>query len=135
MFKRPAMVSSPRLFRGPIRSTVYPFVMKQNNTYYVWYGGHIADGMFELFCSTSKDGTSWTVNHEQPAFPAAPGKTAFDSRYTSTPCVVRLKDRYLLYYSARDWQTEYIDGRGRKRRDGSSPYAHIGVAVIPRAEE
>ena len=118
---------------GKLRSTVYPFVLKQGATYYMWYGGHVAGGMFEIFCATSKDGSRWKVNHEQPAFSARQGKTAFDSRYTSTPCVVSLKDRFLLYYSARDWKTEYIDSKGRKRRDNSSPYSHIGVAVIRRA--
>lgn len=84
--------------------------------------------------STSIDGTQWTVNHQQAAFPAAPGKTAFDSRYTSTPCVVSLRDRYLLYYSARDWKEDYIDTQGRKRRDYASPYVHIGVAMILKEE-
>ena len=79
---------------------------------------------------TSKDGTRWKIDHKHAAFAAAAGKTAFDSRYTSTPCVLRLKNRYLLYYSARDWKTEYIDAQGRKRTDKASPYAHIGVAEI-----
>jgi predicted GH43/DUF377 family glycosyl hydrolase len=115
---------------GRLNSTVYPFVLKENGKYYMWYGGHIDGGMFEIVCATSQDGTRWDVNHEQPAFPAAKGKLAFDSRYTSTPCVVSLDDRWLLYYSARDWKTEYIDGQGRKRQDKGSPYAQIGVAVI-----
>lgn len=120
---------------GTIRSTVYPFVLKDHGTYYMWYGGHRDGGMFELFCATSPDGTNWTTNHDKPAFPAADGKTAFDSRYTSTPCVVKLPDRYLLYYSARDWKTDYIDSEGRKRRDNSSPYSHVGVATINRKPE
>ena len=96
----------------------------------MWYGGHVTGGMFELFCATSNDGTRWKTDHERAAFPAAKGRTAFDSRYTSTPCVVNLQDRYLLYYSARDWKTDYIDAQGRKRTDKSSPYSHIGVAEI-----
>ena len=96
----------------------------------MWYGCHIEGGMFEIFCATSPDGTNWKVDHEHPAFSAAPGKTAFDSRYTSTPCLLRRKDRLLMYYSARDWNTRDIDSQGRKRRDGASPYAHIGVATL-----
>lgn len=117
---------------GHISSTVYPFVLKEKKSYTMWYGGHIAGGQFELFAAHSKDGTHWNIDHRRPVFPAAPGKTAFDSRYTSTPCVVDLPDRYLLYYSARDWNTEYIDSQGQKRRDNSSPYSHIDVAVIEK---
>jgi hypothetical protein len=36
----------------------------------------------------------------------------------------------LMYYSARDWQREYVDAEGRKRRDGASVYAGIGVAEL-----
>ena len=115
---------------GRLSSTVYPFVLKEGDTFYMWYGGHLAGGKFEIFCATSKDGTRWQIDHEHAAFAAAAGKTAFDSRYTSTPCVLRLKNRFLLYYSARDWKTGYIDARGRKRTDKASPYAHIGVAEI-----
>ncbi|MCH7727647.1 MAG: hypothetical protein IH991_14365, partial [Planctomycetes bacterium] len=85
---------------GRARSTVYPFVVKQESSYVMWYGCHVDGGKFEIFCANSTDGTRWQVNHDQPAFPAAEGKTRFDSRYTSTPCIVRQPDRYLLYYSA-----------------------------------
>ncbi|MEO2018778.1 MAG: hypothetical protein ABGZ53_30900 [Fuerstiella sp.] len=115
---------------APARSVVYPFVIREGDTWYMWHGCHVDGGRFELFCATSKDGTHWNVDHKRPAFPAAEGKQRFDSRYTSTPCIVRLQDRLLLYYSARDWQTEYTDGSGRKRRDGSGVYSHIGVAEL-----
>ena len=115
---------------GPANSTVYPYVIRHRNQWYMWYGCHIDGGLFEIFCATSSDGTNWDVDHEHPAFPAAEGKIRFDSKYTSTPCIVRVGDRLLLYYSARDWQTEYIDGEGRKRRDGAGVYAHIGVAEL-----
>jgi len=113
---------------GPAQTTVYPFVLKQNGKYIMWYGCHVAGGKFELFCAQSDDGGSWQVDHSQPAFPAASDKNRFDSRYTSTPCIVRIDNRYLLYYSARDWVNEYIDSQGRKRRDNSGVYSHIGVA-------
>ncbi len=117
----------------PARSTVYPFVLKRGTDYYMWHGCHVPGGRFELFCARSSDGSRWRVDHTKPAFAATGDKTDFDGRYTSTPCVVELPDRYLLYYSARDWQNEYIDGEGRKRKDGSGVYAHIGVAVITKA--
>jgi len=117
---------------GKIKTAIYPFVVKEKNNWYMWYGGHVDGGKFELFCARSKDGSTWETDQENAAFPAREGKTAFDSRYTSTPCIVTMPDRYLLYYSARDWIKNYVDGAGVKHRDNSSPYAHIGVAVIPR---
>lgn len=116
--------------RAGANSVVYPFVIRQGDTWYMWHGCHRDGGTFELFCAKSKDGTKWDVDHTKPAFPAAEGKTRFDSRYTSTPCIVRAGDRLLMYYSARDWQREYIDAQGRKRRDGASVYASIGVAEL-----
>jgi len=116
---------------GTIKSCVYPFVARgENGRYFMWYGGHRDGGRFELFCAESEDGSAWSTNHEIPAFPAAAGKERFDSRYTSTPCVVKTNDRWLMYYSARDWNREYLDAAGVKRRDGSSPYSHVGLATL-----
>lgn len=111
-------------------SVVYPFVIREGDAWYMWHGCHIDGGTFEIFCAKSADGTKWEVDHTRPAFPAAKGKERFDSRYTSTPCIVRVGDRLLMYYSARDWQREYIDAEGRTRRDGASVYAGIGVAEL-----
>ena len=113
-----------------MRSVVYPWVLKEGQTHYMWYGCHVTRRDFELFCASSKDGDTWDVDHSRSAFPAAAGDTAFDSRYTSTPCVLRHGDRYFLYYSARDWQEHYIDGNGKRQHDAGSPYAHIGVATL-----
>lgn len=115
---------------GRAQSTVYPFVLKEETGYVMWYGCHLAGGRFELFSATSPDGIRWTLNHDQPAFGAATEKDRFDSRYTSTPCVVKSGDRYLLYYSARNLDNEYRDGHGKLQRDGSGVYADIGVAEI-----
>jgi hypothetical protein len=116
---------------GNIRSTVYPFVMKLGDQFHMWYGGHTRGG-FEIFHATSADGTRWATDHARPAFPARAQKGFFDSRYTSTPCVVEQRGRFRLYYSARDLKTTYIDGQGRQQKDGSSVYAHIGVALLPQ---
>lgn len=122
---KPAVVPTGRL-----KSCVYPWVSKIGDTYYMWYGGHIDGGMFELVGATSKDGTNWNTRDTRGAFPATEGKTRFDSRYTSTPCVLQHGHKLLLYYSARDWNREYIGADGKKHRDGSSPYSHIGVATL-----
>lgn len=115
---------------GPAKTVVYPYVVKDGDALRMWYGCHIAGGKFEVFSATSADGLNWKVNHEQAAFPAAADKTRFDARYTSTPCVVRAKQRYFMFYSARDWQNEFVDGKGQKRRDGAGVYSHIGVAEL-----
>ena len=116
---------------GPARSTVYPYVFQRAGTYYMWHGCHVDGGRFEIFCAQSADGKRWEVDHTQPAFGAADGKSLFDSRYTSTPCIVPRHDRLLMYYSARDWKTEYLDNLGRTQRDSAGVYAHIGVAELP----
>lgn len=124
--KQPAIRPS-----GRGRTAIYPFVIREREQYRMWYGCH-TPGRFEIFHAVSRDGQVWKVDHQRPAFPARPVKGYFDSRYTSTPCVVRRPDRDLLYYSARDLKDAYVDGQGRKRKDGAGVYAHIGVALLPR---
>lgn len=120
--------------QSPAQSTVYPYVVRLKDTWYMWHGCHVPGKRFELFCAKSTDGTHWEVDHSKPAFPASEGKTLFDSKYTSTPSIVQMPGRLLMYYSARDWKTEYIDGQGRKRRDGAGVYSHIGVAELKLPE-
>lgn len=115
---------------GPAKTTVYPFVIKEGGVLRMWYGCHVEGGKFEIYSATSHDGLDWAVNHTRPAFPAAVDRSRFDARYTSTPCVVRVGQRRLLFYSARDWQNEFTDSKGRKRRDGAGVYSHIGVAEM-----
>ena len=38
-----------------------------------------------------------------------------------------------MYYAARSRDNGYVDGKGRKRRDGAGVYASIGLAVIPKS--
>jgi predicted GH43/DUF377 family glycosyl hydrolase len=116
--------------RNSARSVVYPFVIKEKDSWYMWHGCHLDGGTFQIFCAKSADGTNWDVDHTKTAFPAAPGEKLFDSRYTSTPSIVRVGNRLFMYYSARDWEREYTDSTGKKRRDGASVYANIGVAIL-----
>ncbi len=117
---------------GESRSCVYPFVVRENGRYYMWYGCHRPEGIFEIFCATSPDGSKWTVDHQRPAFPASRKKDRFDGRYTSIPFVLNLPDRYMLYYAPRDWRNTYVKPDGSTGKDGAGVYAHIGVAVIPK---
>ena len=65
------------------------------------------------------------------ALPATRSENDFDGRYTSTPCFLEDDDRYLMYYSARDWGTAYTAGDGSTRTDKAGIYRHIGAAVCP----
>lgn len=114
---------------GSISTTVYPFVIRQEREFHIWYGGH-RDRKFELFHATSAEGIKWSTDHQQAVFPARAEPGFFDSRYTSTPCIVSLPDRFLLYYSARDLNNSYVDRQGRKHIDGAGIYSHIGVAEL-----
>jgi sucrose-6-phosphate hydrolase SacC (GH32 family) len=114
------------------RSIVYPYVLQNNNQYTMWYGCHVEGGIFEIFSSTSTDGLNWTDHFDQAAFPATRDPNHFDGRYTSTPCVVDDKDRYLLYYSARDQGNIYGAGDGTIQVDQDGIYRHIGVAVCAK---
>ena len=115
-----------------LRSTIYPFVLRTEDGYTMWYGCHVDGGRFEIYCSTSADGTDWVHHGHAPAFPATRHPSDFDGRYTSTPCVVDDGDRYLLYYSARDWGNLYGAGDGTIGIDGSGIYRHIGLAIGPK---
>ncbi len=112
-----------------LRSVVYPFVIKSGVEYTVWYGCHVDGGVFEIYCSTSPDGRTWTHHHDKPSFPASHDPNRFDGRYTSTPCVLEEPDRYLLYYSARDWGNFYGAGDGSVQFDADGIYRHIGLAI------
>jgi hypothetical protein len=98
----------------------------------MWYGCHRPEGIFEIFCATSPDGSTWSVDHEWAAFPASREKDRFDGRYTSIPFVLNFPDRYMMYYAPRDWRNTYVMPDGSQGRDGAGVYAHIAVAVIPK---
>ncbi len=118
---------------GTLGSVVYPFVLKSGGDYTLWYGCHVDGGRFEIYCSRSSDGIFWTHHHDAPAFPASRTADRFDGRYTSTPCIIEEEDRYLLYYSARDWGNLYGAGDGTVQCDSAGIYRHIGVAIADRA--
>lgn len=116
-----------------LRSVVYPFVNRNGSDYTMWYGCHVEGGVFEIYSSTSDDGLAWKHHHNAPAFGATRDRNHFDGRYTSTPCILAEADRYLLYYSARDWGNIYGAGDGTIRVDSDGIYRHIGVALCQRA--
>ncbi|MBT4608534.1 MAG: hypothetical protein HOC05_00745 [Gemmatimonadetes bacterium] len=114
------------------RSVVYPFVHRNGSDHTMWYGCHVDGGVFQIYSSTSDDGVVWQHHHDAPAFEATRDPNHFDGRYTSTPCVLEEADRYLLYYSARDWGNIYGAGDGTLRVDSDGIYRHIGVAICDK---
>lgn len=124
-----------RLRPSKIDTAIYPFTLRVDGEYVMWYGCHVDDTILELFCSTSEDGEQWVHHHDAPAFAATRDRNDFDGLLVSTPRVVDDGDRYLLYYSARDWDNLYVDRDGNVRSSGvfdKSPYRHIGVAETPK---
>ena len=86
----------------------------------MWCGGHCHDEFFEITFGRSLDGLHWSLSSEKSVFPAVPDRNAFDGRYTSTPQVLSLPGKYVLYYSARDWDDTWIapDGSRQAGPDG-----------------
>ena len=116
---KPVIVPSDKAHQG----VIYPYVLREQDTFRIWYGSYEESGRkFHLFSATSPDGSDWDLRHEQAAFSAREDSKAFDAKYVSTPCILSLEDRYLLYYSARD----------QRQVDGGNIYQHIGLAEIPK---
>jgi len=107
------------------RGCIYPFVCRDADRYYLWYGAYPKRkiGGFQIYLAESEDGTRWRNHDARSAFPSSEDRDRFDSFYVSTPCVLVEPHRYLLYYSAVSWS---------QRKKGSY-YQHIGVAVCRRS--
>ena len=114
----------------------------------MWHGGHreaLRDDVsftraqlddaygdwFDLTFARSADGRAWTERLGHPVFPPNADKEAFDARYTSTPYVLKLPGRYVLYYSARDMQEGWLQADGTPGPGRGFAYRHIGCATLP----
>ena len=118
-------------YGGIYRSCVYPFVMRDRDELAMWFGGHRAGGLFDISFGRTHDGSTWYYKNDVPTFPPNPRREAFDGRYTSTPHVLKLPGRYLMYYSARDLDDAWVAPDGSRRRDGDGVYRHVGCAELP----
>ena len=117
----PVIVPSGKAHEG----VIYPYVLKEEDTFRIWYGSYEESGRrFHLYSATSKNGSDWELRHDGAAFSARDDSQAFDAKYVSTPWVLSLEDRYLLYYSARDSRTV----------ESGNIYQHIGLAEIPKLD-
>lgn len=118
-------------YGGIYRSCVYPFVMRDRDELAMWFGGHREGGLFDISFGRTRDGGTWYYQNDVPTFPPNPRREAFDGRYTSTPHVLKLPGRYLMYYSARDLDDAWVAPDGSRRRDGDGVYRHVGCAELP----
>ena len=119
----------PAVATNEDRIIVYPCVVRNESGYTMWYGRTAEKGIFEAHCSTSIDGLKWDHHYEHAALAATRDPDTFDGRYISTPCILEDDDRYLMYYSARDYGTIYGAGDGSIKVDKAAIYRHIGVAI------
>ena len=118
-------------------SCPYAFVMRDRGEWALWHAAHYSDreaGWFDITFCRSGDGYAWTCQSDGPVFPASDDRTAFDGRYTSTPFVLRLPGKYVLYYTARDMEDEWVGPDGSRGTDGAGLYRHIGYAEMPAEE-
>ncbi len=118
-------------YGGIYRSCVYPFVMRDRDELAMWFGGHRAGGLFDISFGRTRGGGTWYYQNDVPTFPPNPRREAFDGRYTSTPHVLKLPGRYLMYYSARDLDDAWVAPDGSRQRDGDGVYRHVGCAELP----
>ena len=115
----PVILPSGKAHQG----VIYPYVLKEQDTFHIWYGSYEESlKRFHLYSATSENGSDWKLRHDNAAFSARDDSQAFDAKYVSTPWVLSLEDRYLLYYSARD----------EREVPGGNIYQHIGLAEIPK---
>lgn len=136
---------------GIYKSCVYPHVIRDGPGFVMWHGGHresLRDDVrftrgplddaygdwFDLTTARSADGLVWTDRPDLPVFPPNDDKSAFDARYTSTPHVLKLPGRYVLYYSARDMLEGWLQADGTPGPGRGFAYRHIGYASL-EAEE
>ncbi len=121
-------------YGGIYRSCVYPFVIRDRGELAMWFGGHRAGGLFDISFGRTRDGSTWYYQNDVPTFPPNPRREAFDGRYTSTPHVLKLPGRYLMYYSARDMDDGWVAPDGSRQRDGDGVYRHVGCAELAADE-
>ena len=107
--------SCKRIFQGPILAqdidhpllVAGPFVVAENGRFKMWYCSGIdwkfpndnPEPIYTVFYAESSDGIKW-VPHGKPVF-----DRKFDGEVVSAPWVLKLKSRYLMWYSSRGYAT------------------------------
>ncbi len=90
----------------------YPYVVKLNNVYYMWYGSQLfpEGGPMRTAIGTarSSDGIRWEKSESNPVFEPDP-KRKWESTYVSDQCIMVMQDgRLRMWYASRtDPPTEH----------------------------
>lgn len=128
---QPALTASEEL-----PTVVYPFALRDARGYTMWFSScterfcePLGGAVWDIYCATSDDGRTWRRPRRKPALAATRDPNDYDGRYVTAPCVVDGGDRYLMYYSCRDWGNLYGAGDGTIRFDRAGIYRHVGVAI------
>jgi len=91
---------------------MFPSVLKQGNTYHMWYEGNDGSGQstHRIGHATSSDGISWAKDLANPVLDVGPPGD-WDWLDTYGPNVIRHNNNFILWYSGRTlpeaWQTGY----------------------------
>lgn len=95
-----------------------PFVVRQGETYWMFYAGGESNGRRRICLATASvsDVTAW--KRHGPLFETG-GKGSFDETWCVLPCVHRIGGRWHMYYT----------GRSAERGTGLQGFHGIGLAV------
>jgi predicted GH43/DUF377 family glycosyl hydrolase len=74
------------------------YVLKHDGWYYMFYIGHMHEERASVGLARSRDGkTQWKKHRSNPLI--APDRDGWDALSVYKPCVLRVKDRWMLWYN------------------------------------
>jgi basic membrane protein A and related proteins len=107
-----------------------PFVLKEGETYKMWYEGANEEGVRQLGYATSDDGITWTKYGATPVLEAGP--EAYDEKAAAHGTVLHEDSTYWLWYHAMGNQGAII--AYATSPDGVN-WTKQGTALLPRPGE
>jgi predicted GH43/DUF377 family glycosyl hydrolase len=76
----------------------YPYILKEGDTYKMWYTGYDFYGTSQIGYATSPDGTSWTRYADAPVLPVGePGE--WDDSSMELATILKIGNEYRMWYS------------------------------------
>lgn len=80
---------------------IYPFVLKIDGRYGMWYGAFYEDDIHTAIgFATSRDGIHWTKDPQNPVFTPDPARS-FESHYTTSQTVLPMEGGFRIWYASR----------------------------------
>jgi hypothetical protein len=110
-------------------------IIKDGNTYKMWYTGQDADGIYRIGLATSSDGTDWTKGNAGKAVLEIGAVNKFDGGGVAIPAVIKDGNTYkmwysgLIAYSGDLWQIGYAtskDGVTWAKKNSGDPVLSFG---------